>query len=323
MTATAPGLGGLLCLFLFACAPQPAPRQAVAAPAEAPPAPIAAGPSGPVGDPAAVAGAWDVVSFEGYRPARLLGSGRAAYADFSANGVGLRIECNQSGRAGTVGAGRFKSVKGDGLQTAMSCGPERNARESRYFGFFEKSPTVEHVGADRLRLQAGGTELILERPAVRRLANLPSPAELQGSWRMLDLTRFEPGVGTSGIGLTETPGRIVFEGDRLSYSRCPQYGATIRWEEDGRLVKTGGELPAAPSDCRELAEPAINARMPAAGDILALLHGDPQVERTSNGALLISNGRLGLVITKAPPCESLEQSSDHRTTRTVDCASPE
>jgi hypothetical protein len=311
---------GLLCLALSACAPSPEPQKPLAASAEAAPAPAAPAPSGPVQNAAAVAGAWDVVSFEGHRPARLTGSGRAAYADFGPNGVGLRIECNQSGRAGTVGNGRFNSVRGDELQTVMSCGPERNARESRYFSFFEKSPTVEHLGADRLRLVAGGTELILERPAVRRLGNLPTPDELQGSWRMLDLTRFEPGVGTSGIGLSETPGRIVFEGDRLSYSRCPQYGVTFRWEEDGRLMKTSGALPAAPGDCRELAEPAINSRMPAAGDLLALLHANPQVERTSNGALLISTERLGLVITKAP-CESLEQSPSHRVTRTVDCAS--
>lgn len=318
MTARAHRFASLLCLAVSACAPAPQPT--VAASAEMPPAPIAVEPSGPVQDAVAVAGAWDVVSFEGYEPARLSGSGRAAYADFGPNGVGLRIECNQSGRGGTVGNGRFNSIKGDGLQTAMSCGPERNARESRYFGFFEKSPTVEHIGADRLRLRAGTTQLILERPAVRRLSNLPTPAELQGSWRMLDLTRFQPEGGTAGIGLTETPGRIVFEGDRISYSRCPQYGVTFRWEENGRLVKTAGALPAKAGDCRELAEPAINSRMPAAGDVLALLHANPQVERTGDGALLISTERLGLVITKAP-CESLEQSPSHRVTSEVDCAS--
>jgi hypothetical protein len=46
------------------------------------------------------------------------------------------------------------------------------------------------------------------------------------------------------------------------------------------------------------------------------------VERTENGAVLLSTDRLGLLITKEP-CESIEQSSDHRTTRVTDCAAPE
>jgi hypothetical protein len=290
----------LLSLALLACAPLPAPRQAEAAPIEA--APVVAAPekAGPVEDAAEVAGAWDVVSFDGYQPRRLSGTIRAAYADFGAEGVGLRIECNYSGRSGTIANGRFNSTKGDGAQTVMGCGPEGNARESRYFGFFEKSPTVEHVAPNRLRLRAAGSELILERPAVRRLSFLPKAAELQGEWRMLEFTRYEPGGrGYSGIGLSETPGRIVLSGDRLFYSRCPQYGLTFRWSDGGQLVKTGGgEAPAAPGDCRELAGPAPSTRLPGAAEVLTLLHSSPAVERTAQGQLLVSNDDFGLLLTK-------------------------
>jgi heat shock protein HslJ len=272
---------------------------------------------------AEIAGAWDVASFEGYEPRRLSGTNRAAFADFRPDGVGLRIECNHSGRAGTVKDGRFvPSADNDGIQTAMSCGPVRNGRESRFFTFFEKNPAIERLGPERLRLKSGGTELILERPALRRLKFVPAPADLEGKWRLLELTRYHPEGGYSGIGLSEVPGRLVFSGDRLFYSRCPQYELRFRSGEGGRLEKVGGAPPPkAAADCRELREPYPVPALPRPADLLELLHGNPAMER-SGDALLISNDRLGLLITKAP-CESVEQSNDHRRRRVVDCASPE
>ena len=277
-----------------------------------------------VPDSARIAGQWDVVSFEGYQPQRLLGTVRAAYADFREGGVGLRIECNYSGRAGTVRDGRFiASDNNDRIQTAMSCGPEKNARESRYFSFFDKGPTVERLGPDRLRLRAGTAELILAPPAVRRLEFLPTAAELHGRWRLLQLTRYIAEGGYSGIGLSEVPGRIVISGDRLFYSRCPQFGLLFSLSADGQLEKKGGTTPpAAPAGCRELAEPEPGIALPAQWDALRLLHANPMVEKAGKDVLLISTDRLGLLITKAP-CKSLEQSDDHRTSRIVDCASPE
>jgi heat shock protein HslJ len=297
--------------------------QAEAAPAEAAsePAPAAEAPT-PVQTYAEIDGAWDVASFEGYEPRRLSGTSRAAFADFRPAGVGLRIECNYSGRSGTVRDGRFVRVASDGGQTAMSCGPERHDRERRFFSFFENNPTIERLGPERLRLKSGATELILERPALRRLKFVPAPADLEGKWRLLELTRYHPEGGYSGIGLSEVPGRLVFSGDRLFYSRCPQYGLSFRWGEGGRLEKEGAAAPpAAPADCRELREPYPVPALPKPADLLELLHGNPAVER-SGDALLISTDRLGLLITKAP-CESVEQSKDHRTSRVLDCASPE
>jgi hypothetical protein len=278
----------------------------------------------PVTDSASIAGEWDVVSFEGYRPKRLRGSTRGSFADFGPSGVGLRIECNYSGRGGTVRDGRFiPADNNDRLQTVMSCGSEANERDRRFFTFFEQSPTIEHLGPDRLRLRAGGAELILSRPAAHRLNFIPAAQELQGRWRMVGLTAYDPKGGYSGIGLTDVPGRIVMEGDRLFYSRCPQYGLTFRFTAEGRLERTGGAAaPDTPTACRELAEPAINERLPGHREVLSLLHANPLVEKADANTLLISTDRLGLLITKAP-CESLEQSNDHRRTRVVDCASPE
>jgi heat shock protein HslJ len=278
----------------------------------------------PVPDFASVAGKWDVVSFEGYEPRRLSGTLRAAYADFGEDGVSLRIECNYSGRPGKVSNGRFVAPdKREGGQTVMSCGPERNGRESRYFSFFEKNPTIERTGSDRLRLRADGTELILARPAAHRLRFVPTTAELQGKWRMTELTHYLSEGGYTGGGMTEVPGRIVFSGDRLFYNRCPQYGATVRLDDTGRLKKTGGAAPPpAGADCRELSGPATAPRQPKPSDVLSLLHSEPAVEWVDKDTLLLSTQRLGLLVTKAA-CERLEQSNDHRRSWMSNCASPE
>jgi heat shock protein HslJ len=318
-------LGALLpCLAILACSPGVRSDAPVREFAVSDQHPAAAEAPAPLADASSTAGEWDVVSFEGYEPRRLSGTKRAAVADFGQRGVKLRIECNDSGRVGRVSNGRF--VPGDNSmagQTVMSCGPERNERESRYFTFFEKNPTVEHIAPDRLLLRAGGTELVLARPAVNRLRFVPTPAELEGKWRMVELTRYLTGGGYTGGGLSEVPGRIVFSGDRLFYNRCPHFGVTFRLEDSGTLKKTGGA--AAPSgelNCRELSGPAAAPRQPALGDILRILHADPTVERVDKDSLLISTQEFGLLITKAS-CERLEQSNDHRRSGVSDCASPE
>ena len=249
-------------------------------------------------DPPSVAGQWDVVSFEGYRPARLSGTGRAAYADFGAEGVSLRIECNASGRPGTVRDGRFLLGENNNrIQTAMGCGPERGPREVRFFGFFERSPTVETLGPDRLRLRAGDDELVLERPAVRRLANLPSPAELDGAWRMMEVTRYLPEGGVTGVGLSEIPGRLIIAGDRIRFSGCPEQGLRFRYASEGRLVKTGGPAPAAgPLGCTGVSDETDAPLLPSPSQALRLLHADPLVEKTGDGGLFLSTPAYGLLI---------------------------
>jgi hypothetical protein len=135
---------------------------------------------------------------------------------------------------------------------------------------------------------------------------VPTLAELQGKWRMTDLTRYLPGGGYTGGGLTEVPGRIVITADRLFYNRCPHFGASFRLEEGGRLKKTGGSAPPAGGElqCRELSAPAAAPRQPTHADILRILHSDPAVEWVDEESLLLSTESHGLLITKAP-CERL------------------
>lgn len=250
----------------------------------------------PVPSPAEIAGRWDVLSFEGYQPAHR----HDAFANFSGPGVSLRIECNHSRVPGLVRNGRFVPQPGPRIQTEMGCEPEREERDSRYFSFFDRSPTFERLPNGRLRLVAGDSVLILERPEQRRLAFLPERDELNGRWRMDSLTRYEPQGGSSGIGLSDVPGRIVIEGNRLSYDRCPQYALPFAYGADGRLLKTSGApLPDKP-DCAALKLPWETTGLPTPDQILPLLHANPWVEDLGNGRMFIANEQLGLLVTKEP-----------------------
>ena len=244
-------------------------------------------------------GQWDVVSFEGYEPARMHGSGRAAFADFGQHGVRLRIECNTSSVSGILRDGRFVPQPGLRMQTEMGCGKEREERDQRYFSFFDRSPTVDRLPSGRLRLVAGDSVLILERPERRRLASVLDRSKLEGQWRMEELTRYGRDGGSSGIGLSDVPGRIIIEGNRLRYDLCPQYELLFSDSSDGRLMKIGGlSVPAQP-DCTALNYPDYEApALPSAMEILPLLHSNPWVEDVGNGQLLIANERFGLLLTR-------------------------
>jgi hypothetical protein len=253
-------------------------------------------------DSATIAGEWDVARFEGQEPKRMSGTERAAFADFSERGVRLRIECNYSGRAGAVRNGRFIASPDNNIsQTDMGCGQEREARDSRFFAFFGKSPIIQHDGPSRLHLRAEGSELILERPSIRRLHFVPTIAEVQGKWRMMEVTRYLPEGGFEGTGLSEAPGWIVISGDRLSYSSCPQFVVPFQLAANGRLEHMPkGNLPGSPHDCPAFAQPAPAVGLPALFDALGVLSAEPTIEKVDDNSLLLSTDRFGLLIMKAP-----------------------
>jgi heat shock protein HslJ len=248
-----------------------------------------------------IRGEWDVLSFEGQRPNRLNGSVRAAFADFGDNGVSLRMECNYTGAQGSVKDGRFVAKPDqDIVMTAMSCGPERDARDGRFVAFFQNSPTIERQGESRLRLVAGKTELILERPEVRRLAYLPSAAELQGKWKMNSLQHNYPGGGHGGIGLTDIPGHVVFAGDRLSFDACPEFALTYKLSAKGQLAKTGGVAPPNLKACAALDRPRISPQLPHEPEALRILHASPMAEKPAPDQLLLTAGEDALYLVRVP-----------------------
>lgn len=239
-----------------------------------------------------ILGRWDVLSFEGYEPAGRHG----AYAYFSQAGVRLRIECNISSVPGMVRDGRFVTQPGPRMTTEMGCEPERHARDERFFEFFHKSPTATRLEGDRLRLDADGQVLILQRPETRRLAFAPSHGKLVGTWLLQGITRHHDGGGESGIGLGDPPMPLIIDGDRVYFEACPKLGLTYEYSADARLVKTGGAMPGRDGTCPALRSERILIDMPTSEHVLPLLHGNPSAELTVSGDLILSAGSHSLLL---------------------------
>ncbi|APE27801.1 hypothetical protein [Aurantiacibacter gangjinensis] len=304
-------VASLSLLAAAACTPSPTPdstQQASARPA----------------DRASVAGDWDVVSFDGYTvPYRMRGTNRAAYANFREREVSLHLECNWSGVVGRMRGDRFVPAdSGPRIMTVAGCEAPKHERDEAYFSFFDDEPTGQLLPDGRLLFEAGGIELLLQRPEDRHLDFVPYLADLQGEWRMETLTMYQPEGGMSSMGLMEVPGRIVFDGNRAGYSRCPAYDITFDYTPDGTIANTGGvSLPEEPTACEGLAERSYGNMSPERWDVLTLLHENPQAEHLANGDILLFNERFGLLLTRQP-CVMLNQSDDHSRTWEENCASP-
>jgi hypothetical protein len=226
-----------------------------------------------------IAGPWDIASFAGYQPTRLGADGlRRAYVDIGPLGLSYTIECNYSGNAAHIDEGGILHDDSDGsrLQTLMGCGPEREARDAALFGFFASSPKVIWIEGGRVRVSANGTDLILERPQSRRLANIPAFQEISGRWVPRMASRTLEGNGHEGWGFQE-PGLLTIRGNELTYSGCE--GATFSFDygADARIRLIGpGE-----ADCGT----DTSERM-----LLSVLRNDPLVERTAGGGIALTAG---------------------------------
>lgn len=281
---------------LLACIPA-AGGDPVAGVSAVPPAASPGLPAGPVRTNAEIAGQWDIVSFQGYAPRRRLqGTTRAAIADFRDGRVALRIECNGSGVTGEVRDGRFWARPGDRIQTLMGCGPVKEARDAALFGFFDRNPTVERLGEGRLRLTAGRDVLLLERPATRRLAFLPTPQQLLGEWRLVEIVRYDAEGGIVGVGLSDVDARVTFDGITAAVAPCPGSEIPYRYTKDGRIENSASTRVA--GACPALSAERFGQGAPATVDVLAVLHAGPAVELVDEDTILLSTETYGLLLTK-------------------------
>jgi hypothetical protein len=246
---------------------------------------------------AEIAGEWDIVSFDGHSPPRLDSDGqRHAYVDIYAAGMRFAISCNHSGMAGRIeGNVLLRAPIDDGMQTAMGCGPEREARDAAFFAFFRSRPEIERLGDGRLRLTAPGHELLLERSAVRRLAMGPALAEISGSWRVVGFTRFENG-GHRGWGAMYAPGRVTIGEGRVSYSRCPAASVRVDYTSDFLLRRQDGGAPGAAVACPGV-RPAATEVEPM---LAALLGQSPEVERVNPDRFILRSRDYAVLLTSEP-----------------------
>ena len=133
-------------------------------------------------------------------------------------------------------------------------------------------------------------ELVLERPAVRRLAMGPPLEEITGQWHVIGFNRFETGEGS---GAMYAPGRLRITPERLSYSRCS--GATVRvtYTSDYRFQRVGGSAPTAPMTCAGSDPPPTKVE-----PLLSkLLSQSPEVERVSDGRFVLRSREFSALLT--------------------------
>lgn len=290
------GLPILLTALAAACAAKPAlqtsrvPDGQVGQQVQAPSTPMAR----TVASLANIAGEWDIVGFDGHSPPRLDSDGqRHAYVDIGQQGMRFAISCNHSGMAGRIESGALhRAPVDDGMQTAMSCGPEGNARESAFFSFFRSRPQVSLLPDGRLRMASPGHELSLERSSVRRLAKGPALSEITGTWRVISFMRFEGG-GHRGWGAMFAPGRLRIENGRLSYSRCPTASVTFSYTPDFVLRREDGGERAATVECRGVS----SAPTEVEPMLVTLLGQSPEAERVNGKRFILRSREYAVVLT--------------------------
>lgn len=296
MRKVSPTLPVLLTMLVAACAGEPAsrtadlPGQRTATQLPALPIPAARD----VASLADMAGKWDIVSFDGHAPPRLDGDGqRHAYVDAGQQGLRFSIGCNHSSMPGRIEGGVLYAAKvDDGMQTAMGCGPERQARDDTFFRFFRSRPQVASLPDGRLRLARPDHALLLERSSVRRLAMGPALSEITGVWRVVGFTRFQGG-GYQGWGAMFAPGRLRIADGTLRYSRCPT--AFVRFDYGADFVlrrADGGE------SADSVACPGVSPAPTEVEPMLASLLGQsPEAERVNNKRFVLRSRDYAVLLT--------------------------
>ncbi len=228
-----------------------------------------------------ISGPWDIVRFGDHEPARLDASGlRHSYVDVAPDGLSYTIECNYSGNRARIDEAGILHDRDEGSRTMtlMSCGPEADAREGAFYGFFARKPLVRWGTGGRVVMASGAIQLVLERPEARRLAHVPPLRELEGRWVPLMASRLVGSSGHHGWGFQQ-PETLGIAGGRLTYSGCGGVSLSFRYEANGRLATSGRKVPA-----------ACGTENPGTM-LLKVLREGPLVERTADGGIALTSGR--------------------------------
>lgn len=238
-------------------------------------------PGTPVTSLGQIGGAWDIARIDGFEPVRLHGGVRRAFVDVGSDSLGYAIECNYSGNPARIDASGIlhdlTDPPGSRASTLRRCDPATERREGTLMNFFATRPKVTWGPNSSLRLSNGRTELLLERPPHRRLAHLPTPAELTGRWNATQAVESDNGVGFSGVGFPQ-PSPVELTPTGLAFAGCGGVRYTFRLTPRGELanVETQGE-----PRCQDSAGATLHA----------VMTNDPLIERDARG-LALTAGNL-------------------------------
>lgn len=226
-----------------------------------------------------IAGPWDIARFDGFAPVRLRGGIRDAYVDVGATSLSYVIGCNSSGNQARIDESGVLHKVGNGsqVQTLVECGPDRDARDAKFFSFFNSRPNVVWSKGGRVRLFNGRTELILERPEMRRLANIPALAEITGRWTPRMAMRLRHDDGYEGWGF-QGPYPLTIMRGTITYPGCGGASFRFNYTRDGRMRIVEAR---AKDDCGFNDTDTI---------LLRVLRNGPLVERIAEGGIALIAG---------------------------------
>ncbi len=232
-----------------------------------------------VGSLSEIEGFWFVEKFENFEP----NDGerktwRSAFVEVKDDYLGYNIGCNGSGNPARIRRGILKDTgSGERIQTLVGCGPEREARDERFFGFFGRNPTVHRDGDGAVRMQAGDTILLL-LDARRYLERYGAPvADIAGRW-IPQFAEAYRGAGSSASYVGDDPGVLTLSQTRLSWSRCPQADVKGRYTIGHRFVKDSG-----PDECEDVIEPST----PGGQTVVRVMQGDPAFVKISRDRVMM------------------------------------
>ncbi|MCV0382627.1 MAG: hypothetical protein K5799_04105 [Erythrobacter sp.] len=232
-----------------------------------------------------IEGFWLIERFNDFKPSwRNNTPWRSAYVQIDDNNITYKVSCNQSGNSASLGRNGILHDTSDGsrLQTMQGCGPDREARDKRFFAFFGSKPEVRRMGRGRVSLKSEAGELVLIDPELWRQEHKPDLREIEGRWVPQMSTSYD-GWGSSGFGIGDSPGVVTIGRERLLWSRCPDLPIPIRWTADARLELTD-EIDV--SECPVVTRTATNGP----GAIMAFLTADPAVIRTGADRIVLVDG---------------------------------
>ena len=232
-----------------------------------------------------IEGFWLIVRFEDFEPSWRNGTPwRSAYLQIDDGWITYSIGCNRSGNSASLGSDGILRDTDDGsrMQTMQGCGPDREARDRRFFAFFASNPEVRRAGTGRVLLKSDAGELVLIRPELWRQTHKPDLSEIEGRWVPQMSTNYD-GWESWGFGIGENPGVVTIERSRVRWSQCSDLPIAIRWTADARLAARDA-IDA--NDCPAVARATKNGP----GAIMRTLTASPAVIRTGVDWIALVDG---------------------------------
>jgi hypothetical protein len=230
-----------------------------------------------------IGGPWTIVRFGDFEPNWRSNVGwREAYVHIREDGLSYSIGCNHSGNRARLDEAGILHTETDYPPTLMGCAANAPVSDQEFYRYFRTRPRVTRIGDGRLRLVSGGTELILERPELRRRADPPTWEEIEGRWIPQSFENFS-GTGMSGFSMEEPRGVLTISRGQISWSRCAEATISVTYSPTFHLKARSRPK----GDCSLSGQPGQDG----ATRLMRLMRSSPAVKRSGQKTIVLFTDR--------------------------------